>query len=550
MIQFNSRSALIGVALGAALAAPASAQPNPGADWPTFNGPLRGTRFSPLSEITVANVGKLRPIARFDTGLISSFPTGPIVANGVMFLTTSNRAYAVNAATGKLLWKQTLPLKVGAHRGAAYADGRVFRGAKDGFVYALDARTGRQVWKTKIADSKRGESLPMAPVAADGLVFIGNAGGDNFAVTGRIYALDAATGKQKWRFDTVPKSGPARATWPKQNAANPPTGGAMWTTYSLDPATKVLYVTTGNAAPDFRPDLRPGASLYTTSLLALDARSGRLLAYKQLVSNDFHDWDVSAAPALITTRGGKQLAATGGKDGFLHGLDIGAVNRAVTSGALERPQPGDQYGAAGKDAMKLRYSTPITRRFNTRAKFSSQRATRFAPGTQGGVEWNGPAFYAPLNLVVVPAVDWAFSVKLMPASQAMKGTVGKPWTGAVKEQLGTPDPKSRWGEFLTALDADSGKVRWKFRVPTPQVGAVTTTAGGLAFAGDLNGDVRALDMRTGRVLWSHHTGKPIGGGIVSYEVAGRQYIAVAEGLSSDIWPTKPTHASVTIYRLP
>lgn len=260
----------------------ATAQTTPGADWPTFNGPLRGTRFSPLGEINAANVKGLRPVARFDTGVTCSFQTGPVVVNGVMYLTTYKDTYAVNAATGALLWKNTLPIKasgLGSHRGAAVEGGRVFRGAGDGFVHALDAATGREVWKTKIAHAKRGESIPMAPIASNGMVFVGNAGGDVFGVTGRIYALDAATGKTKWRFDTIPTSGPAAATWPKKSAANPPTGGATWTTYSLDPASHVLYAATGNPAPDFRLDLHPGESLYATSIVALDARSGRLLAF-------------------------------------------------------------------------------------------------------------------------------------------------------------------------------------------------------------------------------------------------------------------------------
>ena len=531
----------------------ATAQTTPGANWPTFNGPLRGTRFSLLSEITTANVRGLRPVARFDTGVVSSFQTGPVVIDGTMYLTTFKHTYAIDATSGAMKWMHVLPIKKtpsNSHRGVAYEGGRVFRGASDGFVYALDAATGRQLWKTKIADAKKGESIPMAPIASNGLVFVGNAGGDMFGVTGRVYALDTATGKQAWRFDMIPKTGPAAATWERKSATNPPTGGATWTTYSLDPASQVLYAATGNPAPDFSAAMHPGENLYATSLVALDARSGRLLAYKQVTPDDFHDWDVAAAPALITTRGGRQLAATGGKDGFLHGIDVSTINRAVADGALNRPQPSDKYGAAGRGGMKTRYSTVVTRRFNTRTPLSSKRLTRFAPGTQGGVEWNGPAFYAPLNLVLVPAIDWASSIRLAPNANDFRGTPGKPWTGSDNNGFGRQDPKSKWGGYLTALDADSGKVRWRYRAATPVVGAVTTTAGGLVFAGDLNGDVRAIDVSTGRVLWRHHGGKPIGGGIVSYQVDGRQYIAVADGMSAAIWPTKPTPARVVIYRLP
>ena len=446
-------------------------------------------------------MSQLRPVARFDLGFTSSLQTGPIVVDGTMFLTAFKRTYAIDAATGQLKWKQMQPDAEGkgAHRGVAYMNGRVIRGSHNGLVYAYDAKTGRLDWETRIADPKKGEHVPMAPIAWNGMVFIGNAGGDKFAVTGHVFALDAATGKKMWQFDTVPTTGPAAQTWTAQSPDNPPTGGAMWTTYSLDPASRVLYVTTGNPAPDFVEKLHPGKSLYTTSVLALDARSGRLLAYNQVTPDDYHDWDVAAAPALITTRGGRQLAATAGKDGFLHGLDVSRVNRAVANGVLDKPQPNDIYGAAGKGAMPSLYQTPITQRLNVNAPFSTERYTRFKPGTQGGSEWNGPAYYAPANLVIVPAVDWASSVKLQKLRN-MEGEVGESWSGGQGDQFGKMDPKSKWGGYLTAVDADSGKVAWKYRAATPMLGGVTTTAGGLAFAGDLNGRLSRLRRRDGSRL--------------------------------------------------
>jgi alcohol dehydrogenase (cytochrome c) len=412
-------------------------------------------------------------------------------------------------------------------------------------VFALDAATGRGVWDVTIADRKNGESIPMAPIAWNGMVFVGNAGGDNFGVTGRIYALDVATGKQVWRFDTVPKTGPAAATWGKKI---PPTGGTHWTTYSLDPASGVLYICTGNPAPDFAIHLRPGENLYTTCVLALDAKTGRLLAYVQPTPRDFHDWDVAAAPALITTRGGRHLAAAGGKDGLLHGIDVAGVSRAAEGAAAGAS--ADKYGAAGKGAMVIRYNTPVTRRFNTTAPFSTTHFTRFAPGSQGGVEWNGPAYLPERNLIVVPAIDWAVSVKMASDATILKAKPGKSFSGAFDNGFGKFDPKSQWGGWVTALDADTGAVRWKYRSATPQVAGLTTTGGGLVFTGDINGDVYALDAGTGRVLWRDHSGRAIGGGVISYAVNGRQYIAAAVGMTAPIWPAKPTTARVVIYRLP
>src|SRR4029450_9541591 len=154
-----------------------------------------------------------------------------------------------------------------------------------------------------------------------GLAFVGNAGGDNFGVTGRIYALEAASGRIAWQFNTVPDSGPALATWPKASPKNPPSGGATWTSYALDEGNGILYVPTGNPAPDFAHALRPGDNLYTNSLLALDAKTGRLLSYGQPLAHDYHDWDLAAPPALITTKSGRLFVAVGSKDGHVYKID-------------------------------------------------------------------------------------------------------------------------------------------------------------------------------------------------------------------------------------
>lgn len=532
--------------------APAVAQaPEPadrGADWMTYNRTLQGDRYSPLKEITAANVRKLRPVATFDTGETVSFQTGPIVIDGTMYFTTYQTTYAIDAATGRRKWKRSHAVKqpgLGAHRGLAYASGVVFRGFNDGHFTAIDARTGALVWDKVISDAAKGESLPMAPIAWDGKVFVGNAGGDNFGVTGRVYALDAKTGKQIWVFNTIPDSGPAAATWTKKSPSNPPTGGALWTTFSLDPANGVLYVPTGNVAPDFAEALHPGESLYTSCILALDARSGTLLGYVQPVKHDFHDWDMAAAPAIVETRGGRQMALAGGKDGLLYGIDRTGVSAAAKKGA--GTQSASDSAAAG--TLPILYRTAVTRRINVKTPLSDKHFTRFAPGSQGGMEWNGPAYDPELNLVFTPVTDWATSVKLAPTSKLV-GQSGKSWSGAFDAGFGRQDPKSQWGGYLTALNADTGVIRWQLRTPTPLISGVTPTAGGLVFCGDLNGQFSAHDARTGKSLWSHNTGQPIGAGVITYQVGGRQYVAVAAGLKAPIWPVKVGTARVVIYRLP
>jgi alcohol dehydrogenase (cytochrome c) len=455
----------------------------------------------------------------------------------VLYFTTYDTTFALDASTCALRWKYSRSgpssyLRV--NRGLAFADGRLFRGTGDAHVFALDAASGKPVWDTSIGDHGKGESVPMAPIAWGGMVFAGNAGGDNFGVTGRIYALSAADGHQVWRFDVVPTSGPARATWKNITAQNPPTGGATWSTYSLDPKSGVLWVSTGNVAPDFLLALHSGDNLYTTSVLALDAKTGKLLGYVQPVKHDFHDWDMTAAPALIRTLAGKLLTIAAGKDGLLYGIDRSNVTR---SGKIGPP-------------LEIFYATPVTTRTNVKTPLNTTTETRFCPGVSGGTSWNGPGFSPPLNLLFVNAVDWCTAVKVAsPATATSKPGAAWPGSGDPEHDWGRYDPQEKWGGWLTALDADSGRVRWKYKSPTPLLAAVTPTAAGLVFTGDLNGDVLALDAVSGSVLWRDSTGAAIGGGVISYRSGGHQRIAVAAGMNSRLWPVKKNTARIVIYGL-
>jgi glucose dehydrogenase len=298
----------------------------------------------------------------------------------------------------------------------------------------------------------------------------------------------------------------------------------MWSSFTLDPARGVLYVPAGNPAPDFVPKLRSGANLYTNSVIALDARTGRFLTYVQPAKDDFHDWDVSATPALFTSRGGRSLLALAGKDGLLHGID----------------RTGDK--------LSIRYSVPTTTRANVDVPLTNEQATRFCPGTQGGTEWNGPAYNPDLNLIFVGAVDWCTSIQLI-NPDSIKLPLPKEFTGAVGGGFGTFDPTEGWQGWITAIDADSGTVRWKYRAATPILAAVTATAGGAVISGDMNGNLLILDARTGALSSQINTGAPLGAGIITYEVAGKQYIAVIGGSISPIWPLPKATSRVTLYAL-
>ena len=526
--------AVSAAALASAVAAP------PGGNWPTYGGPLAGDRYSPLTQITTANVAQLRQVCVFDAPESVNFQSGIVAVNGVLYFTLFNHTYAVDGATCQQKWKHTYPepdTYLMVNRGVGYSDGRLFRGTGTAHVIALDAADGTQLWDVAIGDPKQGESAPLAPIAWNGLVFAGNAGGDNFGVTGRIYGLDAATGRVVWQFSTVPAAGPARATWTKAAPGNPPSGGATWTSYALDEANGILYVPAGNAAPDFAHALRPGDNLYTNSLLALDAKTGRLLAYVQPLKNDFHDWDLAAPPALITTKSGTALVAQGSKDGHVYGIDRGSVTTQATG------DPGQ---------MAVRSKAVVATIENADVPLSTEHETRFCPGVQGGVEWNGPAYHPGLGLAFVNAIDWCTLVKMQPAAK-IKGAPGAAWTGAEPADgwlFGRHDPNEQWKGWITAFDPESGEVKWKVQTPKPMVAAITATAGGLVFTGDLDGQVLAYDASTGQELWRHATGKAIGGGVISFEAGGAQHLAVATGMNARTWNLKSGSGRVVVYALP
>jgi alcohol dehydrogenase (cytochrome c) len=499
-----------------------------------YNRTLAGDRFSPLAEIDRGNVARLRVACTYVLPEVVAMQAGPIVVGGTMYFTTERGSYAIDAASCAEKWRverqSSRPSTLGVQRGFAYLDGRLFRGTSDAHVLALDAADGHTLWDvTTEGEGTPGLSMPMAPIAANGLVFIGNAGGDQTGVTGHVYALDARDGRVVWRFDVVPDDPAVRATWPNADRY-PITGGAFWTSFALDAERGVLYVPAGNPAPDFDVEARGGDNLYANSLIALDAATGRLLGYNQLVKRDSHDWDVNAPPVLGTTRGGKTIVASANKDGLLSVLDRGALASNAELGAR----------------LPTLFQSPTTTRENVDVPLSRTERVRFCPGIQGGNEWNGPAFHPALNTLYTGAVDFCASVQL--AQEVTVPSAGAIWFGsAIGDIQEPPDTARGW---ITAYDADTGAVRWKFAAPAPVVAGVTPTAGGLVFTADLTGRFRAFDAESGAVLYELDTGQSIGGGIVSYSAAGKQRIGVASGMKSGIWPGAATETRIQVFALP
>jgi alcohol dehydrogenase (cytochrome c) len=511
-------------------------------DWPSYNKTLTSERYSQLSQINTKNVGKLKVLCTYDTGRYTSFETGPIMVNGALIGTTEHDIFSIDPTNCHENWRTHVDYKpaslLAVNRGAAYLDGLLFRGTEDGRVLAYDIKTGKRVWEATIADPKIGESTPAAPIAWNGLVFIGNAGGDNKGVKGRMYALDAKTGKIVWEFYLVPKTegdptrGPQGATpldmttW-KNAPGTPITGGATWTSYTLDPVTGELYIPGGNPAPDFAIGPREGENLYSGSVVVLDAKTGAYKRDFKLVPKDWHDWDVSTAPALIQTEGGKKLLSVAPKDGHLYGFDL-ATNTML-------------------------YRTPVTRIENADAPFAIDKAVHFCPGTVGGAEWNGPAYDPQTNLILIGEVDWCATVRLQNDEQIQEVKPGKPWSGMATinpyRTYGTPDSFGNWAGWVYAADADTGVWKWRLKSNYPILSGMTPTAGGIVFFGDMGGNFYVLDAANGQRLWGQKIGGAIGGGVITYTADGAQRVAVATGFTSILWPTEVVTGKIVILGL-
>ena len=511
-------------------------------DWPSYNRTLTSERYSQLSQINTKNAGKLKVLCTYDSKQYVSFETGLLMVSDALIGTTEHDIFSLDPANCQEKWRthEDYPSTIQAvNRGAAYMDGMLFRGTQDGRVLAYDFKTGRRMWETTIADPKKGESVPAAPIASDGLVFIGNAGGDIKGVKGRMYALDATTGAILWEFYMVPKSegdptrGPLGATplnmstW-KNSSGTPITGGGTWTSYTLDPATGQLYVPGGNPAPDFAIGPREGENLYTDSVVVLDAWTGDYKRDFKIVPKDWHDWDVSNPPILIQTMGGKQLMSVAPKDGYLYGFDL-ATNTML-------------------------YRVPVDRIENADVPFAPDKAVHFCPGSFGGAEWNSPAYDPQTNLILIGEDDWCDTVTIQNDKQIQDVKPGQPWSG-----MATLIPFYMWGRparadgywngWVYAVDADSGVWKWRLKSNYPILSGMTPTAGGVVFFGDMGGNFYVLDAANGQKLWGEQLGGGIGGGVITYTADGAQKVAVATGFTSVFWPTQIVTGKIVILGL-
>lgn len=482
-----------------------------GDEWPTYNGNLQGTRFSTLTQITPENVAQLKQVCslKLESGALQA---QPLVTGGTMYVSTAHFTYAIDPTTCALKWsaqdtpKEHEPFPV--DRGVAVEDNRVFRGTTDGRLIALDAVSGKSLWESRIGHGGRGEFASAAPIVWQGVVYMGIAGSD-WGVKGRMMAFDAATGAVKWTFTTIASGNdPNAKSWP-DDTARQRGGGATWTSYTLDPASSTLYVPVANPAPDFVASIRRGANLYTDSIIALDAMTGKLKWYVQMIPHDVHDWDMSAPPVFFRGANGKLMLGAAAKDGVLYGIDVAT--------------------------HKIVYRQPQVRQSNGNEAPTVQ-GRHFCPGVLGGAEWSGPAYDERNELLITPMDDWCATVTL----GSTRYLPGQFYMGGSYKQ---DDFKQARGE-LTATDPVTGAVKWQYHSTTPMLAGTTPTASGITLTGDMGGNVLILDSANGKVLATFPTQGSIAGGVITYAIGGKQYVAATSGNISRL--TWGNHGTPTI----
>ena len=491
------------------------------------NGSYEQTRYYPNAQINAGNVGKLKPAFVFQTEVVESMETAPIVVDGIMYLTTSfNHVYAVDAVTGKEFWHYKH--KMGAittyccgpnNRGVAISGGKLFMGTLDAKMVALDAKSGKLLWETQIDDPEKGYSETMAPVVIDDKVLIGTNGGE-YGIRGFVKAYNANDGKLMWTFHTIPEKGhegkwdPKDATgrdmkrdiaaekkqWADKGGDFYKTlGGGVWMAPAVDRETRTAFFVVGNPSPDLHGAERPGDNLYTDSIVAIDLDKGTYKWHFQYVAHDV--WDLDAVSPVILTeakdKAGKmrKVAIHGGKTGHVYVHD-----RAT--GEL------------------IRFSDAMVPQENMWT-LPTKEGARMLVGANGGVEWSPMAINPSTRLVYAANLHQPMTYHVEAA--AYPG--GKLWLGGAFKTIAS---EKQWGR-LSAVNMDTGKVAWKVDTEQPLMGGVLATAGNLVMTGEGNGYFRIYNASNGKKLWEFQCGAGVNAPPVSYSVNGKQYIAVGAG---------------------
>ncbi len=489
-------------------------------NWLTYYGAYNGQRYSPLDQINTENVKRIGPVWMFQagtSGMIAgastyAFEAAPIVVGGIMFVSGwDGWVWALDAKTGNEIWryKHATPFDVSlccgnVNRGVAVAKGKVFTVTPNAHVLALDATTGRKVWDRTYGDVRAGESATCAPLVVKNMVIVGSSGGE-FGVRGHLDAFDVDSGEHVWRCYMVPKPGePGSDTWPSDGEAWARGGANCWLTGTFDPETNLLYWGTGNPAPDFDGAVREGDNLFTDSVVAIDADAGQIRWHYQCTPHDVWDYD-SIAECILFEHEDRKLLGHFDKNGYFFVLDR-------TDGSLVNITPfvdRIDWGNITRDGKV------------TPARFPDKEGepVHFFPGPAGAKEWTHAAYSPKTGLFYVPIQD----VGATATRRRREFKESIPYWGA-GVQVDLDDMTG----YVSAFDAN-GEEKWRWRNELPMCASVLATGGDLVFAGEPSGEFNALDARTGELLWQFQCGSGHHSSPTSYSIDGRQYIAVPVG---------------------
>jgi len=494
------------------------------ANWPSYNGDYTGRRFTSLSQITPSNVETLRAQWVFHAAKSDSLEVTPVVVNGVMFVTAANDAYAVDARTGRPIWHHAHPITEGLiddasthhNRGVGVWGTRIFMNTDNAHLLCLDARSGNLLWDVAYADWNKNYGATSAPLVINGKVLVGTSGGDD-GVRGFLAAYDAITGKLLWRFWTIPGPGePGSESWPGDMYLHG--GGTTWMPGTYDPELNTVYWGTSNPSPDFNGEPRPGDDIYTCSVVALDADTGKLKWYFQFTPHDLYDYDATETAVLADAEfNGKprKLLVEANRNGFIYLLD------RVTG----------EFLAATRFAEKLNWAKGIDKKGRPIIDKDNARPTpegsKVCPGFSGATNWFSPSFFPETRTLFFMSQEEC--TIFFSGPQTFKE--GETYYGT-----GSRHPPGEHGQkILLAYDLDTSSIRWRYPQANGRWSAAGTmaTSTGLVFFGDNSESFEAVDARTGKPLWHFNTGQPLHASPMSYAVNGKQYIAIAAG--SDVF---------------
>jgi alcohol dehydrogenase (cytochrome c) len=505
-------------------------------NWLTYSGNLSGWRYSPLTQITPANVRNLELQWVFQTRAPAEanekFEATPLVVDGVMYtVLPPNHVVALDAATGRMFWMYSAVISPltrvccgRVNRGLAIVGDTLFMGTIDGHLIAIDAKSGKPKWDKAVVDPALGYSFTLAPLVVKDKVIVGPSGGE-YGIRGFVAAFDAATGAEVWRFNTIPGPGErGHDTWTDaERTAWKTGGGPAWVTGSYDPELNLTYWGTGNPGPDWNGDPRPGDNLYTDSVIALDADTGQLKWHYQFTPHDEFDYDSTQVPVLVdmTWRGQpRKLMLWANRNGFWYVLDR-------TNGQFLQ----------GKPFTKVNWATGFDERGRPKKVLSPEKdGTLVYPNNQGATNWYPPSYSPRTGLFYIPSWMDTFStyfkapVEYTPGSQfvgrfpTMAFPALRPPAGGINQRL----PEDGYGA-IQAFDPKTGERKWEFKMVDVTDSGVLSTASDLVFAGGREGYFFALDARTGEPLWRASVGGQVSAGPMSYAIDGRQYVAISAG---------------------